>query len=135
MDSTDSKQKRRTQRDYTMGFKLQIVVAVEKGDMTYKQAQKIYGIQGRSTVLKWLRKYGKLDWTQPVRLTMPKTPKAKETPAQKIKRLERELEDEQLRNRLLNEAVNILDAEYGAGLRKKYIAKERDAFKNKKDRA
>lgn len=63
---------------------------------------------------------------------MPNTPKAKETPAQKIKRLERELEDEQLRNRLLNEAVDILDAEYGAGLRKKYIAKERDAFKRKK---
>ena len=132
MDSTDRTRKRRTQRDYTMGFKLQVVAAVEKGDMTYKQAQKIYGIQGRSTVLKWLRSHGKLDWIQPVRLTMPKTPKAKETPAQKIKRLERELEDEHLRNRLLNEAVDILDAEYGAGLRKKYIAKERDAFKNRK---
>ena len=132
MDSTDSKRKRRTRRDYTMGFKLQVVAAVEKGDMTYKQAQQIYGIQGRSTVLEWLRKHGKFDWNQPVRLAMPNTPKAKETPAQKIKRLERELEDEQLRNRLLNEAVDILDAEYGTGLRKKYIAKERDAFKNRK---
>lgn len=132
MDSTDGKQTRRTQCDYTMGFKLQVVAAVEKGDLTYKQAQKIYGIQGRSTVLTWLRKHGKLDWTQPVRLTMPKTPKAKESPVQKIKRLERELEDEHLRNRLLNEMVDILDAEYGAGLRKKYLAKERDAFKNKK---
>ncbi len=50
--------------------------------MTYKQAQKIYGIQGRSTVLTWLRKHGKMDWTQPVRLIMPISPKAKETPAQ-----------------------------------------------------
>ena len=63
---------------------------------------------------------------------MPKSPKAKETPAQKIKRLERELEDERLRNLLLNEVVDILDAEHGAGLRKKLIAKERDAFKDKK---
>ena len=132
MDSIGSRGKKRTQRDYTMGFKLQVVTAVEKGDMTYKQAQKIYGIQGRSTVLTWLRKHGTMDWTQPVRLTMPKSPKAKETPAQKIKRLERELEDEHLRNLLLNEVVDILDAEYGAGLRKKYIAKERDAFKNRK---
>jgi transposase-like protein len=132
MDKAISKRKRRSQRDYTMGFKLQVVAAVEKGDMTYKQAQKIYGIQGRSTVLTWLRKHGKLDWTDPVRLTMPKTPKATETPAQKIKRLERELDDERLRNLLLNEMVDILDAEYGAGLRKKYLAKERDAFKNKK---
>jgi transposase-like protein len=88
---------KRTQRDYSLGFKLQVVDAVEKGDMTYKQAQKTYGIQGRSTVLTWLRKHGKMDWTQPVRLTMPKSQKAKETPAQQIKRLERELEDERMR--------------------------------------
>ena len=132
MDTLEGKRNRRTPRDYTMGFKLQVVAAVEKSDMTYGQAQKIYGIQGRSTVLKWLRKHGKMDWTEPVRLTMPKTPKEKETPAQKIKRLERELEDERLRNMLMNEVVDILDAEYGAGLRKKYIAKERDAFKNRK---
>ena len=57
MDRVESQRKRRTQRDYTMGFKLEVVAAVEKGDMTYKQAQKIYGIQGRSTVLTWLRKH------------------------------------------------------------------------------
>ncbi len=132
MDVPGRQCKKRTQRDYTMGFKLQVVAAVEKGDMTYKQAQRIYGIQGRSTVLIWLRKHGKFDWTQPVRLTMPKTPRANETPAQTIKRLERELEDEHLRNLLLNEVVDILDAEHGAGLRKKFMAKERDAFKDKK---
>jgi transposase len=123
---------KRTQRDYSLGFKLQVVHAVEKGDMTYKQAQKIYGIQGRSTVLTWLRKHGKMDWTQSPKITMPTSPKAKESPAQKIKRLERELEDEHLRNLLLNEVVNILDAEHGTSLRKKYIAKEQEAFKSKK---
>ena len=61
MGIVEGKRKRRTQCDYTMGFKLQVVAAVEKGDMTYQQAQKIYGIQGRSTVLKWLRKHGKLN--------------------------------------------------------------------------
>ena len=100
--------------------------------MTYKQAQKIYDIQGRSTVLTWLRKHGKMDWSSTVRIPMPKSPRAKETPAHKIKRLERELEDEQLKNRLLNTVVDIMDEDYGAGLRKKYIAKERDAFKLKK---
>jgi len=132
MDKSESMRKKRTQRDYTMGFKLKVIAAVENGDMTYKQAQQIYGIQGRSTVLTWLRKPGKMNWTEPVRHLMPQTLKAKETPAQKIKRLERELEDEHLRNLLLNEVVDILDAEYGAGLRKKYIAKEREAFKKRK---
>ena len=56
---------KRTQRDYNMGFKLAVISEVEKGHMTYKQAQKRYGIQGRSTVLVWLRKHGNLDWSNP----------------------------------------------------------------------
>ncbi len=51
-----------TQRDYPLSFKIAVVEQVEKGEMTYKQAQQRYGIQGRSTVLVWLRKYGRLDW-------------------------------------------------------------------------
>ncbi|AQS39435.1 hypothetical protein Sps_04538 [Shewanella psychrophila] len=90
MTTPVSTHRKRTQRDYSLGFKLQVVAAVEKGDMTYKQAQSIYGIQGRSTVLTWLRKHGKMNWTQPPRMTMPKTLKAKETPAQTIKRLEKQ---------------------------------------------
>lgn len=76
METPTSVRFKRTQSDYTQGFKLQFVDAVEKGDMTYKQAQTIYGIQGRSTVLTWLRKHGKMNWTHLVQLTMPKTPPA-----------------------------------------------------------
>lgn len=49
---------KRTQRDYTPAFKLSVVDQVEKGNLTYKQAQDRYGIQGKSTVLVWLRKHG-----------------------------------------------------------------------------
>ncbi len=52
---------RRTQRDYTLAFKLTVVEQVEKGELTCKQAKDRYGIQGRSTVLVWLRKYGRQD--------------------------------------------------------------------------
>lgn len=120
MKNTETKHVKRSQRDYTLGFKLSIVEQVEKGDFTYKQAQKHYGIQGRSTVLVWLRKHGKLDWSQPI--YMSNMPKSKETPAQKIKRLERELEDLRLKNIVKDEMINIMDEEYGAGLRKKYIS-------------
>ena len=54
---------RRTQRDYSLAFKLEVVDQVEKGEFTYKQAQDHYGIQGCSTVLVWLRKHGRLNWT------------------------------------------------------------------------
>ena len=53
---------KRTQRDYTLAFKLSVVDQVEKGELTYKEAQQRYGIQGRSTVLVWLRKHGHQRW-------------------------------------------------------------------------
>ena len=111
---------KRSQRDYNLGFKLSVVSQVEKGEMTYKQAQKAYGIQGRSTVLVWLRKHGTLDWTNPIVHSM-KSPEKKETPAQKIKRLEKELEDEKIRTSVLNSMVDVFDKQYGAGLRKKFL--------------
>jgi transposase len=54
---------KRTQRDYTLAFKLGVVEQVEKGELTYKQAQARYGIQGRSTVLVWMRKHGRRGWS------------------------------------------------------------------------
>ena len=50
---------KRTQRDYTLAFKLAVVEQVEKGELTYRQAQARYGIQGRSTVLTLLRRHGR----------------------------------------------------------------------------
>jgi transposase-like protein len=112
--------KKRTQKDYTIGFKLAVVNEVEKGNLTYKQAQTKYGIQGKSTVLVWLRKHGNLDWVKPGLLLM----KDKETPAQQIKRLERELEDERLKNEILNTMIDISDQQYGTSIRKKYLSKQ-----------
>ncbi len=42
---------KRTQRDYPLSFKIAVVEQVEKGEMTYKQAQQRYGIQGRSAIV------------------------------------------------------------------------------------
>ncbi|MFD2513321.1 IS3 family transposase, partial [Pontibacter locisalis] len=46
MEKGAEKKSKRSQRDYSLGFKLQVVTEVESGDLTYKQAQKKYGIQG-----------------------------------------------------------------------------------------
>ncbi len=121
--------KKRTQGDYNMGFKLAVFSEVEKGDLTYKQAQSKYGIQGRSTVLVWLRKHGNLDWSKP---SLSMRSKSKETPAQKIKRLERELEDERLKNKVLNTMIDISDDQYGTSIRKKFSSQQSSASdKNK----
>lgn len=118
MDKPQKPRRKRTQRDYTLAFKLAIVDQVEKGELTYKQAQAQYGIQGRSTVLVWLRKHGRQDWHRP-RLTL--MTHSQPTPEQRIKALERQLEDEKLRNLVLNEMIDYLDSTQGTQLRKKLV--------------
>jgi len=126
MDESTKARRKRTQRDYTLGFKLSVVEQVEKGHLTYKQAQRRYGIQGRSTVLVWLRKHGSLDWSPEHRQAM-----STETPEQKIKRLEKELEDERTRNLILKEMMADIDRQYGVGLRKKYFSRLPEGCKPK----
>jgi transposase-like protein len=43
-------------------FKLQIVQEIERGQLTVTESTKTYGIQNRTTVVKWLRKFGNFDW-------------------------------------------------------------------------
>ena len=132
MENTKKQNKKRTQRDYNLGFKLAVISQVEKGEITYKQAQKAYGIQGRSTVLVWLRKHGTLDWSIAHLHTMS-NPRSKETPAQKIKRLEKELSDERLRNEILNQMIDLSDQQNGTLIRKKYLPKQSKSF-DKRDK-
>ena len=65
---------KRTQRDYSMILKLQIVQRIERGELSTHQAQKDYGIQARSTLVSWLRKFGSFDWENQTPSNMPKTP-------------------------------------------------------------
>lgn len=40
MSTSERLCKKRTQKDYKLGFKLAVISQVEKGEMTYKQVQK-----------------------------------------------------------------------------------------------
>ena len=68
---------KRTQKDYSMSFKLQIVQEIERGELTVTESTKTYGIQNRSTVVKWLRKFGNFDWENQTPFTMSKSPEQK----------------------------------------------------------
>jgi len=112
--------KKRTQRDYSLAFKIQVITEVEKGEFTYKQAQRHYGIQGRSTVLVWLRKLGTLDWTGP-KLHFVNSEKS---PEQRIKELEAALEAEKEKTLLLNAMIDVAEKQYGLPIRKKSLPKQ-----------
>ena len=68
---------KRTQRDYSYAFKMQVVQEVESGQIGIKAAQRKYGIQGNATVTVWLRKYGSLDWENNSHLKLEKSPEQK----------------------------------------------------------
>lgn len=121
--------KKRTQRDYSLAFKIKVIEEVEKGTITYKMAQKKYGIQGRSTVLVWLRKHGTLDWTLPSFNTLSTT--EEKTPEQRIKELETALEAERMKTLFLTTAIDIAEKQYGMVIRKKYSPKQQENFKPK----
>ncbi|MFA0662541.1 IS3 family transposase, partial [Vibrio splendidus] len=110
--------------DYSLAFKLAVVSQVEKGEMTYKQAQERYGIQGRSTVLVWLRKHGQLDWSKGIEqsralgATMSNS-SSTQTPEQRIKELEQQLEETQLKAEFFEAVVKVMDRDFGVRISKK----------------
>ncbi len=115
---------RRSQRDYSLAFKLSVVDQVERGELTYKKAQERYGIQGRSTVLSWLRRHGRQDWSAGASLrpmsTVPKAGVAKPlTPEQQIKALQAQLREANEKAQLFEAIVDVLKEDYGVRIVKK----------------
>ncbi len=76
---------RRTQKDYSLSLKLQLVKEIESGKLGITECRKKYAIQSRSTVVNWLRKYGNFDWDNQTPNAMQKTPE------QRIMELEAEV--------------------------------------------
>ena len=118
---------RRSQRDYTLAFKLSVVDQVEKGEITYKQAQLRYGIQGRSTVLVWLRKHGTQDWhtiglRKNLSTCMSKDP-LPQTPEQRIKELETQLKEANEKAQLFEAIVAVIRDDFGIAIPKKLSGK------------
>lgn len=82
---------KRTQKDYTMSFKLEVVREIEQGELTRSQALSKYGIQAKSTIRDWLKKYGNFDWENQSYKPMPKSPQQRIIELEeKIKLLEKQ---------------------------------------------
>jgi transposase len=120
-------QTKRTQKDYSLAFKLQVVDEIEKGFLTYKQAQRRYGIQGRSTVLVWLRKHGRLNWHKGENM------RKKPAPNRKIIELEKKIKRLETEKEVLNIAIDVADEMLGTEIRKKYLALSLERYKRQSE--
>lgn len=94
---------KRTQKDYSLSLKLQIVKEIECGNLGITESLKKYAIQSRSTVVNWLKKYGNFDWDNQIPNAMQKTPE------QRIMELEAEVKLLEKQKALLERQAYIAD--------------------------
>ena len=94
---------KRTQKDYSLSLKRQIVKEIESGKLGISECRKKYAIQSRSTVVNWLRKYGNFDWENQTPMNMPKTPE------QRIMELEAEVKLLQKQKAFLEKQAYVAD--------------------------
>jgi transposase len=116
---------RKSRYDYTLTFKLGVVERVERGELTYRQAQQHYGIQGAATVLVWLRRHGRRDWSRAsLALANQEMPVGKKSPSsltpeqQRIKELEAQLKVAQEKASLFEAVLDVLKRDYGVPVKK-----------------
>ncbi len=117
---------RRTQKDYSLHFKIQLVKEIESGELSISAARKKYGIQGESTVKQWLQKYGNFDWENQTPSNMPKSPEQKIMELEaKVKLLEKQKAQLERQNYISDQKsiifdmmIDIAEKEYKIDIRK-----------------
>ncbi|QSE99084.1 helix-turn-helix domain-containing protein [Fulvivirga lutea] len=134
---------KRTQKDYTLSLKLQVVKEVESGELSTGAAQRKYGIQARSTVMSWLRKYGSFDWENQTPSNMPKTPEQKVMELEaKVKLLEKQkkLLEHQLaqsdqKSIIFDMMIDLAEKEYAIPIRKNSSPEQSTSTENNTKKA
>lgn len=133
---------KRTQRDYSLSFKLQVVSEVENEELSISGALRKYGIQSHSTVLNWIRKYGTFDREYQVKRAMSKTPEQRilelEQQVKLLKKqkasLEKQVDIADQKVIFFDMMIDIAERELKIPIRKKSLPEQsKNIKKNKKD--
>lgn len=146
MQEPESQRVKRSQRDYSLAFELAVVGEVARGELSKKQAKRRYGIQGRSTVLVWCRKFAThfVTFQQAGHTSPGSVPVVEQTPEQRIKQLEtqlrdqkrlhaKQLTDEQDLNLLLRTILQVVEEDHGIPLPKKSFHRPFPGWRAKKE--
>ena len=121
---------KRTQRDYSYAFKLQVVDEVERGELNISGAKKKYGIQGDKTIQNWIKKFGNFDRQYELQLKKMKSPEQKimeleqqiKLLEKKNKSLERQLERTDKKAIFFDMMIDIAEEELKIPIRKKSLS-------------
>ena len=117
------------QKKYTEAFKRQVVREFEQGLVNKDQLKRKYGIAGKSAVLKWCRKYGKLDYSKP--LVSGPSMKQKDPQKRRIRELEEKLKAAELKLKVYDKLIEVTNRELDADVIKKIEAKLSESWQQK----
>ena len=130
MKSQEKQYVKRTQRDYSMSFKLRLVGEIERGEISEVEAKKKYGIQSKSTIKNWVKNFGNLDRTYELKKRKMKSPEQKlleleqqiKLLEQRNKSLERDLSDTKKKAAFFDMMIDIAEEELNISIRKKSLS-------------
>ena len=128
MEKTNNKSdkkrgKKRLKKKYSYALKRKIVSEIMEGILSKEEALMRYGIRSRQSINYWLKQYSLLNYRKQKDYGM------KESPAEKIKRLEKEIELLKEEKIILNIAIDIADEDHKTNIRKKYLPQQLSAYK------
>jgi transposase len=115
------KKTKKAQPIYSESFKFGVIARVVSGQLTKQQAQRKYGIGGKSTILEWMRSYGYGTDPQPHSPMAKSSDKSRDSDpkTKRIKSLEKQLENERIRSEFYKTMIDVAERELGISIRKK----------------
>lgn len=127
MEKQENKYVKRTQKDYSMSFKMSVVREYEETRVSLGELSRKYGIQGSHTIRQWINKFGTFDWQN---LSLQPMVKSKDQELlelrEKVKvlerknaRLEKELAEQDIKAGFFDLMIDLAEKEYGVDIRKK----------------
>jgi len=105
---------------YSVAFKKKVVQELSKGLLNRVELRAKYGIGGKSTISRWSKQFAILQQKEKAQVGRPMKDKLK----QRIKELERQLEDEKFKVLAYETLIEIVKQEDGIDLLKKGGAKQ-----------
>lgn len=126
MEKPENNYIRRTQKDYSMSFKLAVVQEYETTQISQGSLQRKYGIQGNNTLKRWIEKYSNFDNSNKSLKPMKKNKEQELLELrQKVKHLERrnaslekELAIKEMKVEFFDMMIDIAEKEYRVDIRK-----------------
>lgn len=112
----------RGNKTYSESLKREVVRSVKLGLLSKAEARKKYDIRGHTAVLKWIRKFEESD--PRFNNTMDYNKSDKKALIKRIKELERQLEDEQIRSFGYSKMIDIAEEQLKISIRKKPDTKQ-----------